>query len=38
MARIDGRTPDQLRKITFTRNWLNNAEGSVLVEFGNTRV
>jgi ribonuclease PH len=38
MARIDGRESDQLRKISFTRNWLNNAEGSVLVEFGNTRV
>ena len=38
MSRIDGRNTDQLRKISFTRNWLNNAEGSVLVEFGNTRV
>ena len=38
MSRIDGRNPDQLRNISFTRNWLNNAEGSVLVEFGNTRV
>ena len=38
VSRIDGRTPDQLRPISFTRNWLNNAEGSVLVEFGNTRV
>jgi ribonuclease PH len=38
MSRIDGRNADQLRKISFTRNWLNNAEGSVLVEFGNTRV
>ncbi|MEI8066593.1 MAG: ribonuclease PH [Actinomycetes bacterium] len=38
VIRIDGRTPDQLRPITFTRSWLNNAEGSVLVEFGNTRV
>mgnify|MGYP000122504963 CR=1 FL=1 len=37
-SRIDGRKPDQLREIKFTRNWLNNAEGSVLVEFGNTRV
>ena len=37
-SRIDGRNPDQLRPIKFTRNWLNNAEGSVLVEFGNTRV
>jgi ribonuclease PH len=37
-SRIDGRAPNQLRPISFTRNWLNNAEGSVLVEFGNTRV
>ena len=38
MSRLDGRSNDQLRPIKFTRNWLNNAEGSVLVEFGNTRV
>jgi ribonuclease PH len=38
MSRSDGRSNDQLRPIKFTRNWLNNAEGSVLVEFGNTRV
>ena len=38
MSRGDGRTNDQLRSVKFTRNWLNNAEGSVLVEFGNTRV
>ena len=38
MSRVDGRSNDQLRSIKFTRNWLNNAEGSVLVEFGNTRV
>jgi ribonuclease PH len=38
MSRADGRREDQLRAIKFTRNWLNNAEGSVLVEFGNTRV
>jgi len=37
-TRIDGRTPDQLREIKFTRNWLSNAEGSTLVEFGATRV
>ncbi|MDO5738901.1 MAG: ribonuclease PH [Ornithinimicrobium sp.] len=36
--RHDGRTPDQLRKIRITRNWLDHAEGSVLVEFGKTRV
>jgi ribonuclease PH len=38
MSRVDGRSNDQLRAIKFTRNWLNNADGSVLVEFGNTRV
>jgi len=38
MSRPDGRGNDQLRTVKFIRNWLNNAEGSVLVEFGNTRV
>jgi len=38
MSRADGRGNDQLRTVKFIRNWLNNAEGSVLVEFGNTRV
>ncbi|MBN8883078.1 MAG: ribonuclease PH, partial [Salana multivorans] len=37
-ARADGRTPDQLRPIRITRGWLDAAEGSVLVEFGGTRV
>ena len=37
-SRADGRKADQLRPISFTRNWLKNAEGSVLVEFGNTKV
>ena len=37
-ARADGRAPDQLRPVTITRNWLDAAEGSVLVEFGRTRV
>ncbi|MGO1488783.1 MAG: ribonuclease PH [Arachnia sp.] len=37
-ARIDGRTPDQLRPINITRGWLDHAEGSVLVEYGRTRV
>ncbi|AKT51488.1 ribonuclease PH [Arsenicicoccus sp. oral taxon 190] len=37
-ARHDGRAPDQLRDIRITRNWLDHAEGSVLVEFGRTRV
>ncbi|WP_449061167.1 ribonuclease PH [Planomonospora algeriensis] len=38
MARADGRNPDQLRPVTITRGWLAHAEGSVLVEFGGTRV
>jgi ribonuclease PH len=39
MSRPDGRsTPDELRAVTITRNWLDHAEGSVLVEFGRTRV
>ena len=38
MARIDGRAPDQLRDVRFARGWLDHAEGSVLVEFGRTRV
>ena len=38
MTRPDGRTADQLRPVTITRNWLDHAEGSVLVEFGRTRV
>ena len=38
MSRPDGRSPDQLREIKITRGWLDHAEGSVLVEFGATRV
>ena len=37
-TRADGRLPDQLRDVRITRNWLDHAEGSVLVEFGATRV
>ncbi|MEZ5117671.1 MAG: ribonuclease PH [Candidatus Nanopelagicales bacterium] len=38
MTRSDGRSADQLRPVTFQRGWLDHAEGSVLVEFGRTRV
>ena len=38
MPRPDGRQPDQLREVKITRGWLDHAEGSVLVEFGATRV
>ena len=37
-TRADGRRPDELREVKITRGWLAQAEGSVLVEFGNTRV
>src|SRR6478752_6450057 len=37
-GRSDGRADDQLRPVTITRNWLDHAAGSVLVEFGRTRV
>lgn len=36
--RHDGRAPDQLRPVRFTRDFTRHAEGSVLVEFGDTRV
>ena len=36
--RSDGRAVGQLRDVRITRHWLDHAEGSVLVEFGRTRV
>src|SRR5919197_4467107 len=38
MPRSDGRASDQLRPVRIQRGWLDHAEGSVLVEFGKTRV
>ena len=38
MARPDGRSDTELRPVKLTRRWLDHAEGSVLVEFGATRV
>ncbi len=38
MHRIDGRKPDQLRPVRITRQYNKHAEGSVLVEVGDTRV
>ncbi|MFN0001867.1 MAG: ribonuclease PH [Pseudohongiellaceae bacterium] len=38
VPRPSGRTPDQLRNIRITRNYTKHAEGSVLVEFGDTKV
>ena len=37
-TRHDGRAPDETREVRITRGWLDHAEGSVLVEFGRTRV
>ena len=36
--RPDGRKPKQIRKVKITRNYVNQAEGSVLIEVGDTRV
>lgn len=38
MQRPSGRSPEQLREISITRNYTCHAEGSVLVCFGDTRV
>ena len=37
-ARTDGRAPDELRPVQITPGFLPYAEGSVLIEMGNTRV
>ncbi|MBR6126184.1 ribonuclease PH, partial [bacterium] len=36
--RADGRNNNELRKISFTHNFTKHALGSVLVEFGDTKV
>ena len=37
-SRLDGRAVDELRPVRITRGFTSNPAGSVLVEFGNTRV
>lgn len=37
-VRADGRAIDQLREVTITREWSAHAEGSALIEFGETKV
>jgi len=37
-SRPSGRLPHQLRQVAITRNFTKHAEGSVLIEFGDTRV
>src|SRR5512142_2177094 len=36
--RVDGRKADELRRVKITRNYIKSAEGSVLIEMGDTRV
>ena len=36
--RPSGRVSDEMRQVRMTRNFTQHAEGSVLVEFGNTKV
>jgi ribonuclease PH len=36
--RFDGRTPEQMRPVLITPDYLLTAEGSVMIEFGNTKV
>jgi len=38
MVRIDGRNHDEKRPVKITRNYIKYAEGSVLIEMGNTKV
>jgi len=38
MARLDGRGNDLIRKLQITRNYIKYAEGSCLIEMGNTKV
>jgi ribonuclease PH len=38
MTRPSGRSPDELRPVSFTRRFTKHAEGSVLIEFGDTHV
>ncbi len=38
MSRMDGRAPQDLRQIKITKSFMKNAHGSVLIEWGSTRV
>ena len=38
MARVDGRRQNQMRPLTINRNFIKHAEGSVLIEIGDTKV
>jgi len=38
LVRTDGRKPDEIRPVKITRDYIQHAEGSVLIELGRTRV
>ena len=38
MTRVDGRSPDQMRPVTITRNYIKHPEGAVLIVVGDTKV
>ncbi len=38
MSRVDGRRPDELRSLTITPHYLRHAEGSVMIQVGETKV
>src|SRR5215467_1129404 len=38
LLRVDGRRKDQIRPVKVTRNYIKHAEGSVLIEMGDTKV
>ena len=38
MKRVDGRSLNELRKVKVTKDYIKHAEGSCLIEFGETRV
>jgi len=38
LIRSDGRAPDQLREVKITLDYIKHAEGSCLIEFGDTKV
>ena len=38
MTRNDGRSPNQMRTVTLKKNFIKHAEGSVLIQVGNTKV
>ena len=38
MARLDGRKNNELRKLKITKDYIKYAEGSCMVELGNTKV